>query len=167
MIDLLKRACVPLAAATITAAIAATGAAGASHKTTISFTLGSRGTAGTTYRTQRGLTHTYPGKLQTGDQIFSQDTLLDGTKEIGYGNEVCTVTFDGNDLCNTVAVFPGKGEVYTTWLWIGRNNSYLGPRHFGGVINGGTGMYTNATGHFDATVDSNGTLQFTATLNRG
>jgi hypothetical protein len=162
MIDVLNRACAPLAAVAVAAAVATASDASASQKTTVSFTIRGGGMA---YLTHRGLTHAYPGKLTTGDQIFSLDRLFDGTKEIGYDNEACTVTFDGNDLCHTVAVFPGKGEVDATWLWVGRNNSYVGPRHFSGVVDGGTGTYTNATGQFDATVRSDGTLQFTATLN--
>jgi hypothetical protein len=161
MIDALKHASAPFAALAIAAAVATASAAGASQKTTVSFTIHGGGMA---YLTPHGLTHTYPGKLTTGDQIFSLDRLFDGTKEIGYDNEVCTVTFDGNDLCHTVAVFPGKGDVDATWLWVGRNKSYIGPRHFSGVVDGGTGTYTNATGQFNATVHSNRTLDFTATL---
>jgi hypothetical protein len=181
MITALNRACAPLAGVAIAAAVATTSAAGAScvaiaaavattsaagasQKTTISFTLCC---GQTEYVTQRSLTHTYPGKLTTGDRIFSQDTLVERAKKIGYDNEACTVTFEGSDLCHAVSVFPGKGELDATWLWIGRNNSYLGPRHFSGVVDGGTGTYANATGQFDATVDTNGTLEFTATLNRG
>jgi hypothetical protein len=164
MINVLNRARVPLAAVAIAAVVATASAAGASHKTTISFTLCCGQTA---YVTHRGLTHAYPGKLTTGDQIFSLDTLVERAKKIGYDNEACTVTFEGNDLCHTVAVFPGKGDVDVTWLWVGRNNSYLGPRRFSGVVDGGTGMYTNATGEFDATVQPHGTLQFTVNLNRG
>jgi hypothetical protein len=156
-----NKAWVALAALTSAGAVAGASAGAASEGRPISFTVRNNGTA---YLTRAGLTHTYPGYLTTGDQIFSRDTLVAGTKTIGYDNEQCAVTFDGNDLCRAVSVFPGRGDIDATWLWIGRNTSVLGPHRFTGVIDGGTGTYTNATGQFEATVNPDGTLQITATL---
>jgi hypothetical protein len=119
---------------------------------------------GTEYLTKAGTTSVFPGQLNTGDQIFSRDTLAQGSRTIGFDNETCSVTFDNNDLCHSVAVFTGKGDVEATWLWVGRNTSQYGPTHFTGVIDGGTGSYQHATGQFDATVLPNGTLQITAKL---
>ena len=120
--------------------------------------------AGTAYLTKTGLSTSFPGTLQTGDQIFARDTLLQGSTKIGYDNETCTVTFDNNDLCRVASVFTGKGETEATWLWINRNSSQYGPSHFTGVIDGGTGSFEHATGQFDATTLPNGTLRITATL---
>jgi hypothetical protein len=122
------------------------------------------GPTGPPYLTKAGLSYRYPGRLSTGDQIFSNDVLVDGKKKIGFGNEVCTVTFDGNDFCRTIVVFPGKGDLDATWLWVGRNKSEFGPRRFTGVIDGGTGAYANATGEFEATANHDGTVEYTATL---
>jgi hypothetical protein len=120
--------------------------------------------AGTQYLTKGGLTATFPGRLETGDQIFSRDSLLRGSTTIGYDNMTCTVTFDANDLCRTIAVFPGKGDVEATWLWVGRNTSLYGPSHFHGVIDGGTGSYKNAGGQFEADSLPSGALKITAKL---
>jgi hypothetical protein len=119
---------------------------------------------GIEYVTSAGSTGVYPGHLSTGDRIFSRDALLRGGARIGYGNEVCTVTFDNNDLCWEMLVLSGKGDLEANWLWVGRNTSAYGPAHFAGVIDGGTGAYAHASGEFDATVLPNGTLQVTATL---
>ena len=118
--------------------------------------------AGTEYLTKAGLTATFPGRLETGDQIFSRDILLRGSTRIGYDNMTCTVTFDSNDLCRTISVFSGQGDVEATWLWVGRNNSLYGPSHFAGIIDGGTGSFERATGHFDATALPNGRLRISA-----
>jgi hypothetical protein len=40
----------------------------------------------------------------------------------------------------------------------------LGPSHFAGVIDGGTGAFANAKGQFSASPLPNGTLKIAATL---
>jgi hypothetical protein len=120
--------------------------------------------AGTAYVTKAGLTTVFPGKLNTGDRIFSRDRLMQGSRSIGFDNETCTVTFDNNDLCHAVSIFTGKGDIESTWLWVGRNTSAFGPKHFTGVIDGGTGSFENATGQFGATVEASGALEITASL---
>src|SRR5262245_52437184 len=136
-------------------AFAATDASGGHHAGNFSYIVRN---AGTEYLTRTGLTDTFPGALTTGDQIFSRDVLLRRSTRIGYDNMTCTVTFDGNDLCHTVSVFSGKGDVEATWLWAGRNTSHYGPRHFAGVIDGGTGRYKGAGGQFEAEALPNGAL---------
>jgi hypothetical protein len=120
--------------------------------------------AGTAYLTKSGLSTSFPGTLQTGDQIFARDTLLHGSTKIGYDNETCTVTFDNNDLCRVLSVFTGKGEVESTWIWIDRNSSAYGPSQFSGIIDGGTGSFQHANGQFDATALPNGAVRITARL---
>jgi hypothetical protein len=161
MIGRPSKAWATLAALAAAGAVAATSASGASPPKTISFTVHNNGIA---YLTRAGLTDSFPGGLTTGDQIFARDILSEGTRTIGYDNEECTATFDGNDLCHTVSVFPGKGDVEATWLWVGRNTSEFGPHRFTGVIDGGTGAYAHASGQFDAIAGSDGTVQFTASL---
>jgi hypothetical protein len=107
---------------------------------------------------------TFPGRLNTGDRILSNDRLSDGHHQIGYDNEICTVTFTANDLCQVVGFIAGKGEFEATWLWIGRNTAAYRPRPFSGVIDGGTGAFASARGQFDATVLANGSLRFSAAL---
>jgi len=117
------------------------------------------------YISASGTTSTsFPDRLNTGDRIFSNDRLSDGHHEVGYDNEICTVTFKANDLCQVVGYITGKGEFEATWLWIGRNTSVYGPRHFSGVIDGGTGAFANAHGQFDAIVAADGSLRFSASL---
>jgi hypothetical protein len=119
---------------------------------------------GIEYLTSSGSSQPFPGTLLAGDRIPSRDALLQGTRQVGYDNEPCTVTFDNNDLCQTIVVLAGKGQLEATWLWIGRNTSQYGPRRFTGVIDGGTGAYGHAKGQFTATTLPNGELRLTATL---
>src|SRR6516164_10350607 len=55
---------------------------------------------GIEFVTASGSSNSFPGRLVTGDRIFARDSLLRAGTQIGYDNEVCTVTFDGNDLCH-------------------------------------------------------------------
>ena len=120
---------------------------------------------GIEFVTAAGSSTSFPGRLITGDRIFARDSLLRAGTQIGYDNEVCTVTFDGNDLCHVAAVIKGKGSIQITWLWVGRNLSQNGPARFAGVIEGGTGAYAKATGQFTASALPNGELQINASIN--
>jgi hypothetical protein len=150
-----------LAAAVGAGAFTAVTEASTHHTPSLAYIVRNNGTA---YLTKTGLGTSFPGKLQTGDQIFARDTLLEGATKVGYDNETCTVTFDNNDLCRVVSVFPGKGEMEASWLWINRNTSDYGPSHFSGIIDGGTGSFAHAHGQFNATALPNGTLEITALL---
>ena len=112
---------------------------------------------GTEYVTAAGSTSVFPGRLQTGDRILSRDSLLQGARSIGYDNELCTVTFDNNDLCQVMVVLPGKGQIQASWLWI----RWLS--NFSGVIDGGTGAFADARGQFMSRRLRNGALSITAT----
>jgi hypothetical protein len=144
-----------------TGGVAAGKALGAAAPTTLTFLVQN---AGTEYVTASGSTAAFPGHLSTGDRILSRDVLLRGGVRVGYDNEVCTVTFDNNDFCQTVEVLRGQGHLAVTWLWVGRNASATGPAQFSGVIVGGTGAYAHARGAFEATVLPTGLLQVSATL---
>ena len=150
-----------LAAGAAVAALFVATAQGAGTPSTLSFVVQNRGTE---FVTAAGSTNVFPGRLQTGDRIFSRDSLLQGARSIGYDNELCTVTFDDNDLCQTIVVLPGKGQIQASWLWIDRNASTYGPAHFNGVIDGGTGTFADARGRFSASLLPTGTLKFAATL---
>jgi hypothetical protein len=116
------------------------------------------------YLTAAGSSSAFPGRLQTGDRILGRDKLLQGGQTVGYDNELCTVTFDNNDLCQTILVLPGKGQIEATWLWVDRNASLSGPSHFTGTIDGGTGTFARAKGQFSASVLPNGTLEISAAV---
>jgi len=151
------------AAVGIVAIVSAAAVAGTRNAPRLTLVLGN-GSA-PEYISASGTTSTtFPDRLNTGDRIFSNDRLSDGHRQLGYSNEICTVTYNANDLCQVVGYITGKGQFEATWLWIGRNTSAYGPRHFSGVIDGGTGAFANAHGQFDATVLANGSLRFSAQL---
>ena len=87
------------------AAIFVSAALGARPKRTLSFVVHNRGLE---FVTATGATTVYPGHLQIGDRIFSRDALTQGNRSVGYGNELCTVTFDNHQLCQETVVLPGK-----------------------------------------------------------
>ena len=144
-----------LAAGAAVAALFVATAQGAGTPSTLSFVVQNRGTE---FVTAAGSTNVFPGRLQTGDRIFSRDSLLQGARSIGYDNELCTVTFDNHELCQVMLVLPGEGQIQASWLWI------RWPSSFSGVIDGGTGAFAHSAGQFTATVLRNGVLRITATL---
>jgi hypothetical protein len=118
---------------------------------------------GIEYVTSTGTSSTFPGQLNLGDRIFGRDALTSGGKTIGYDNGICTVTYDRNVLCDYVEVFQGKGDLSVSWLWVDRTGSVYGPKHFSGIITGGSGAYQGAHGAFDATVETSGKLAVSGT----
>jgi hypothetical protein len=150
-----------LAAGAAVVAVFVGTAQGAGTPSTLSFVVQNHRTE---YVTAAGPTSVFPGRLQTGDRILSRDSLLARGRMIGYDNELCTVTFDDNDLCQTSLVLPGKGQIQASWLWIDRNASTFGPPHFSGVIDGGTGTFANAKGQFRASLLPTGGLEIATTL---
>jgi hypothetical protein len=143
-----------LAAAAAVAAMFATTAQGARTPSTITFVVRNDGIE---YLTSVGSTSVFPGRLQTGDRILSRDILLQRGRSVGYGDELCTVTFGSNELCQEALVWPGKGQLEASWLW-------NWPHPFSGVIDGGTGTFAHARGDFSATLLPNGEPRITATL---
>jgi len=146
---------VVLAATAVVAALSSATAIGAGAASTFSFLVHNQGTE---YVTAAGPTSAYPGRLQIGDRILTRDSLQQGTRSIGYDNELCTVTFDYHDLCQATLALPGKGQIQASWLWI------HWPSSFTGVIDGGTGTFSHAKGQFKATILDSSTLRVTATL---
>ena len=144
----------PATGAAVAVVLAAT-AQGAGTPSTLSFVVQNKRTE---YVTAAGSTSVFPGRLQTGDRTLSRDSLLQGARSIGYDNELCTVTFDNNDLCQVMVVLPGKGQIQASWLWI----RWLS--NFSGVIDGGTGAFTDARGQFMSRRLRNGALSITTTL---
>jgi len=152
-----------LAAAALAAGLAVSATATAKSPSMLTVVLKGAGT--TEYVSATGhVSTTYPGQLVTGDRILGNGTDYVAGKPVGFDNEICTVTFDGNDLCHEVAVLTGKGDVELTWLWVGRNNSTLGPSHWSGIVDGGTGVFAHVHGAYDARLLANGALQVSVPL---
>jgi hypothetical protein len=145
-----------IAVAAAAAAVFASTALGVRPTPTLSFVVHNRGLE---FVTASGSTSAYPGHLQIGDRIFSRDALTQGSRSVGYDNELCTVTFDNHELCQVSMVLQGKGQIQASWLWTDW------PSGFSGVIDGGTGNFAHAKGEFTATPLANGALKITATLN--
>jgi hypothetical protein len=131
-------------------------ALGAKPTPTLSLVARNRGLE---FITASGSTTAYPGHLQIGDRILARDALTQGSRSVGYDDELCTVTFDGNELCQDTMVLSGKGQIEANWLWTDW------PSGFTGAIDGGTGTFAHAKGQFTATPLAGGALRITARLN--
>jgi hypothetical protein len=77
-----------LAAAAAATALFVTTAQGATASSTLNLVIKS---SGHEYLTAAGSSSVFPGRLRAGDRILGRDTLLDGTRPVGYDNELCTV----------------------------------------------------------------------------
>jgi hypothetical protein len=142
-----------LAAAT---SVFVSSALGAKPTPTLSLVAHNRGLE---FITAAGSTTAYPGHLQIGDRILARDALTQGNRSVGYDDELCTVTFGNQELCQDTIVLPGTGQIEANWLWTDW------PSGFTGAIDGGTGTFAHAKGQFTATPLSAGALRLTARLN--
>jgi hypothetical protein len=112
-----------------------------------------------------GPIHGWPTKpLVPGDRVIGQDRVLEGGAVAGYDNEVCTVSFAREVLCQDIVVVKGRGDVQASWSvrWPATGNR--GPVNFDGIIDGGTAAFRDAHGAFHAHRLPNGDLQITATV---
>ena len=105
--------------------------------------------------------------LVPGDRIISQDRVLQSGVVVGHDDEVCTVAFTRDALCQNMFILSGQGDVHSSydihWPASGRS----GPPSFDGVIDGGTGRFRAAHGWFHYQTLPNGQAQITATINGG
>ncbi len=105
--------------------------------------------------------------LAPGDRIIGQDRVLEGGVLAGHDNEVCTVAFAGDVLCQDIAIFDGRGDVQASWSFRWPATGTRGPASFDGIIDGGTGAFAAAHGTFHATALPDGDLQITAAIGTG
>ena len=99
--------------------------------------------------------------LVPGDRVIGQDRLLQAGVPAGHDNEVCTVAFARDVLCQDIIIFAGRGDVQASWSfrWPATGP---GPASFDGIIDGGTAAFRNAHGTFHAYRLPNGDLRITA-----
>src|SRR5262249_23912333 len=99
--------------------------------------------------------------LVPGDRVIGQDRLLQSGVPAGHDNEVSTVAFARNVLCQDIIIFAGRGGVQASWgfRWPATGP---GPASFDGIIDGGTAAFRDAHGTFHAYRLPNGDLRITA-----
>ena len=105
--------------------------------------------------------------LAPGDRVIGQDRLLQGGVPVGHDDEVCTVGFARDVICQVIAVFDGRGDVQASWSVRWPATGTRGPASFDGIIDGGTGAFRDARGTFHARTLPGGELQITATMSGG
>jgi hypothetical protein len=104
------------------------------------------------------------GPLGPCDRIIAQDRILQGGATAGHDNEVCTVSFTRDVLCQDIFILDSQGDVQAVWAFRWPATGDHGPASFNGVIDGGTGQFRAAHGTFHATALPNGSLRITATM---
>ena len=53
--------------------------------------------------------------LVPGDRIVGQDRILQGGRPAGHDNEACTVSFNGDVLCQDIMILDGQGDLQASW----------------------------------------------------
>src|SRR5690242_21751050 len=53
--------------------------------------------------------------LVPGDRIIGQDRILQHGRAAGHDNEVCTVSFARDVLCQDFIILTGKGDLQASW----------------------------------------------------
>jgi len=101
--------------------------------------------------------------LVPGDRIIGQDRILQNGKPAGHDNEVCTLSFRRDVLCQDILVLNGQGDLQASWTlqWPATGV----PTSFDGVIDGGTSHFAAAHGSFHAATLPNGDMRITAVVN--
>jgi hypothetical protein len=86
-------------------------------------------------------------------------------KAAGHDNEVCTVSFRRDVLCQDIVVLNGQGDLQASWTlqWPATGV----PSSFDGVIDGGTSHFAAAHGSFHAATLPNRDIRITAVINAG
>jgi hypothetical protein len=108
----------------------------------------------------------FPTKpLVPGDRVIGQDRVLQGGRPAGHDNEVCTVAFARDVLCQDIIIVTGQGDVQASWSFRWPGSGTHGPASFDGIIDGGTGRFRAAHGWFHASSLPDGDLQISATIN--
>jgi len=106
----------------------------------------------------------FPTTLIPGDRIIGQDQITQNGQPAGHDNEVCTVSFNRDVLCQDIVILTGQGDLQATWTLQWPANTPEGPPTFDGVIDGGTGSFNSAHGTFHAANVPGGDTQITIAL---
>jgi hypothetical protein len=102
-----------------------------------------------------------------GDRIIGQDRILQHGRPAGHDNEVCTVSFGRDVLCQDIIVLTGQGDLQASWTLQWPATGTQGPASFDGVIDGGTAHFAAAHGTFHAATLPDGDMQVTAVIDAG
>jgi hypothetical protein len=102
--------------------------------------------------------------LVPGDRVIGQDRILRGGKVAGHDDEVCTIAFGRDAVCQDMVILGGLGDIQVSWTFQWPASGNRGPASFTGVIDGGTGRFRTAHGTYRADALPDGDLRITATM---
>ena len=102
--------------------------------------------------------------LVPGDRVIGQDRILQGGKVVGHDDEVCTIAFGRDAVCQDMFILGGLGDIQASWTFQWAASGNRGQASFTGVIDGGTGRFRTAHGTFRADALPDGEQRITATM---
>jgi len=102
--------------------------------------------------------------LVPGDRVVGQDRILQGGKVVGHDDEVCTIAFSRDAVCQDMVILGGLGDIQASFTFQWPASGNRGPASFTGVIDGGTGQLRTANGSYRADALPDGDLRITLTM---
>lgn len=102
--------------------------------------------------------------LAPGDRVIGHDRLVVGGVPAGHDDEVCTVGFTREVLCQDIVIFSGRGDVQVSWSFRWPAAGNRGPAGFDGIIDGGTGAFADVQGTFHSDTLPDGDQRITASI---
>jgi hypothetical protein len=135
----------------ITVAVTAS-QAGASSE----FTLGSHLTNLEFITAQAGPSTSFPtSPMVPGDRLITRDDLTQNGSPVGHLEAMCTVTFNNEFVCESIAALTNRGDLHASFLARASGPGVLAfPTVYDLIVDGGTFAFRNA--HGSAHVVANG-----------
>jgi hypothetical protein len=106
--------------------------------------------------TAKGASLLPSGPLVPGDRLVLRADLLENGAAVGSATAVCTVTFNGDLLCDGIDALTNRGDLHVTGLLRGAVGPGGLPSAFDLVVDGGTFAFRNAHGSAHIVISSNG-----------
>jgi hypothetical protein len=120
------------------------------------FTLGSHLTNLEFITAQAGPSTSFPtSPMVPGDRLVTRDDLTQNGSPVGHLENVCTLTFNNEFMCESIAALTNRGDLHASLLARASQPGVFGfPTVYDVIVDGGTFAFRNA--HGSAHVVANG-----------
>jgi hypothetical protein len=81
-----------------------------------------------------------------GDRFMFRTDLIENGSNVGYTNEMCTVIFNDNVMCDEIYALTNRGDLHITTLLRGAAGPSSIPKAADLIVDGGTFAFRNAHG---------------------
>jgi hypothetical protein len=112
------------------------------------FTLGSHLTNIEFITAQAGPSASFPASpMVPGDRLLTRDDLTENGAPVGHLENLCTLTFNDEFMCEGTWALTNRGDLHTSFLARASQPSVLGfPKVYDLIVDGGTFAFRNAHG---------------------